>query len=463
MPRRLLALLVALLPMLWLLVAQPSAWATTVSIRTATTTVSGPVQVSADLALRAPASHLAAYWRGAPEARVSLSWSADGRTFSRPVDAGRDEAGEQRANGITYGAVRVVGGATVVRVTSDRPLTRLWIDGMADGRRTMARERQRASAAAVAQPTVLARSAWGADESLRHNADGTLKQAPTYYASKKLVVHHTDTTNADPDPAATIRAIYRYHVVTQGWADIGYNFLLDESGRAWEGRWSRDYAGASPSGDDAQGRGVTGSHTGGWNSGTVGIALLGNLMDKDAAPAARTTLVDLLAWEAEKNGLDPKGNAAFTNPVSGATTTAPNIAGHKDYTATDCPGGSFYATLPRLRDEVAARLNGTPPPPAADTQAPTIPTGLTAASGSSTGKVSLSWSASRDDTGVTGYAVLRSSNNKVGSFSQVLTTTSTSAVDSGLRSGRTYWYRVQAYDAAGNRSPASTTVSTTAR
>lgn len=465
MLRRTAVLLAALVSCLFVLAVQPTAWATTVTVRTAATTVTGTVARAADLRLPAAATHVATYWRGNAEANVTVAFSTDGRTFSTPVDAGRDEAGEQRANGITYGAVRVTTGALVVRVTTDRPLAQVWVDGMADGERLVERVRTGTAAhASVAQPTVQPRAAWGADESLRYNADGTLKQAPTYYATKKLVVHHTDTTNGDPDPAATLRAIYRYHVVTQGWADIGYNFLVDEQGRVWEGRWSRSYApGTSPSGDDEQGRGVTGSHTGGWNSGTVGIALLGNLVDRDATPAARSALVDVLAWEADKNGLDPKATTAFTNPVSGATTTTPNIAGHRDYVATECPGGTFYATLPRLRDEVAARTAGsTPSPaPATDTTAPSTPTDLTATAGARS--VGLAWSASTDDVRVTGYAVLRSATGKPGSYVQVATSSGTSSTNGGLRKGKTYWYVVQAYDAAGNRSAASASASATAR
>ncbi len=456
--RRTLVLLAAVLPMLGLVTFTSSASATVVSIRTQTHTVSSAVARSAVLRLPATASRIATYWRGQPDAHVTVAFSTDGITFTRPVDAGRDEAGEQRRNGITYGAVRVAG-AHLVRVTTDRPLSQLWIDGMSDGARTVRTVSGIASASAsVAQPAVSARSAWGADESLRFNPDGTLRQAPTYYATSKLIVHHTDTTNADPDPAATLRAIYRYHVVTQGWADIGYNFLIDESGRTWEGRWSRDYAvGSAPSGDDAQGRGVTGSHTGGWNSGTVGVALLGTLTDREATPAARRALVDLLAWEAERNVLDPRATTSFTNPVSGAVITTANIAGHRDYTATECPGGIFYATLPQLRADVAARIAGTAPAPAPDATAPTTPTAFQATAGSK--QVALRWTASSDNVGVTAYLVQRSSTGKPGSYAQVSAPTTASWTDTGVRSGKTYWYVVSARDAAGNLSPASAAVS----
>lgn len=457
MLRRTAVLSVALLPALGLVLVLPSAAHAVVSIRTDTTTVSRSVARSADLSLPRSAERVAAYWRGSPGARVTLAFSTDGRSFGAAVDAGRDEVGEQRGDGRTYGAVKVASGAVAVRVVTDRPLAMLWIDGMSDGERTVTRALGRTSAsAAVAQPSVSARSAWGADESLRFNADGTLKQAPAYATTKKLVVHHTDTTNADPDPAATIRAIYRYHVVTQGWADIGYNFLVDESGRTWEGRWSRAYAaGTSPSGDDELGRGITGSHTAGWNTGTVGVALLGSLVDRNAAPAARSALVDLLAWESERNGLDPQASTPYTNPVSGAVTTAPNIAGHRDYVATECPGGTFYAGLPQLRADVAVRLSGTPAPPA-DTTAPTTPTGVSAASGPK--RITLAWTASTDDVGVTGYLASRSSTGKPGSYSQVATPTVSPWTDTGLRAGRTYWYVLRARDAAGNSSASSAVV-----
>jgi uncharacterized repeat protein (TIGR01451 family) len=42
--------------------------------------------------------------------------------------------------------------------------------------------------------------------------------------------------------------------------------------------------------------------------------------------------------------------------VTGAQSTFPNISGHRDVAATECPGGSFYATLPATRSAVAARI-----------------------------------------------------------------------------------------------------------
>jgi chitodextrinase len=95
----------------------------------------------------------------------------------------------------------------------------------------------------------------------------------------------------------------------------------------------------------------------------------------------------------------------------------------------------------------------------ADTTAPSTPTGLAAAVVSST-QINLSWSASTDNVGVTGYKIYRNGT-------QITTTTGTSYASTGLSSSTVYTYTISAYDAAGNASPQSgpvsvTTLSTTA-
>ena len=65
-------------------------------------------------------------------------------------------------------------------------------------------------------------------------------------------------------------------------------------------------------------------------------------------PAARDALTRLLAWEASRNSINPEATEALVNPVSGATITSPNIAGHRGYAATACPGDTFYPTLPAI-------------------------------------------------------------------------------------------------------------------
>ncbi len=338
-----------------------------VVVRTRAGEVSRPVNGSAVLALPFPAGHLAVHWAGNPEAVVSIATGTDGVTFGAATDVERDEVGEQRGNGETYGAVLAGGGATFVQVTSDRPIGRVSVLDLADGERvtTYHAVPGRPAGAAVAQPPTLARADWGADESLRFDATGKEVWAPTFWPVQKLIVHHTAGQNSDPNPQSTIRSIYYYHAVTQGWGDIGYNFLIDEAGRIYTGRHSHTTAtpsSASPSPDDtitgenAAGYGVTGAHAYNFNSGTVGVALLGTLTNQDATPAAKSALEDVLAWKASTHGLDPNGSSLYTNPVNGGQKTFPNIAGHRDVDATECPGGAFYAALPDVRAQVAARI-----------------------------------------------------------------------------------------------------------
>src|SRR5213083_1714758 len=100
----------------------------------------------------------------------------------------------------------------------------------------------------------------------------------------------------------------------------------------------------------------------------------------------------------------------------------------------------------------AETSNGTGNTPA-DTTPPTTPAGLTAAAAGSTG-ANLSWSASTDNVGVTGYIMRR---NGV----QVATPATTSYADTGLSAATTYSYTVAARDAAGNISPNSASASVT--
>ncbi len=216
-----------------------------------------------------------------------------------------------------------------------------------------------ASAATAAPPRVIPRSGWGADESLRFDRTHREIWPRTFWPIQKIIVHHTETQNNDPNPAETIRSIYRDSARLQGLGDIPYNFLIDEQGRIYEGRYSRPYArGETPTGEDQYGNGVTAGHAYGHNAGTVGIALLGSLGRVDATPSARTALERLVAWISGTHQIDPFGSSGYRNPMTGRTTAFPNIAGHRDVNETDCPGQAFYTTLPQVRTDVSALIAG---------------------------------------------------------------------------------------------------------
>ena len=97
---------------------------------------------------------------------------------------------------------------------------------------------------------------------------------------------------------------------------------------------------------------------------------------------------------------------------------------------------------------------------APDTQAPTAPTGVTATATSST-QINLSWAASTDNVGVTGYRVERCQGAGCSTFTQIATPTSTSFSDTGLIGSTSYSYRVRAADAVPNLSAYSSTASAT--
>ena len=347
------------------------------------------------LKLPIDASHVALKWRGADDATVSVAFGIQptelGEEVPVPIDdddVGPDSdqpngRGQKDAPDETYSDVLWTGGARFVRVTTSRPLPQLGvlaIDARADI--GLAPAPTAVADAAVDQPTILPRSAWGADESLRFDGGGHETWPPEFYPMQVAIVHHTAGRNHDPNPAATIRAIYWAKAISRGYGDIGYNFLIDEAGRIYEGRHSRDYAsGESPTGEDLAGNIVRGVHAHDHNIGTVGIALLGNFQNRQPTTAARTALDKLLAWKLERHGLNPLATTTYTNPVLSQQLKV--ISGHRNVNATACPGDDFYPTFPQLRQRVANRIAATTGP-SNDTDPPTVDA-LTAMTASPTG------------------------------------------------------------------------------
>ncbi|MBN1934489.1 MAG: N-acetylmuramoyl-L-alanine amidase [Anaerolineae bacterium] len=189
----------------------------------------------------------------------------------------------------------------------------------------------------VPGPTIITRGGWGADEAY-------LNWTPEYRTVSKIVVHHTVTPNNydESQGAAWVRAIYYYHAVTLGWGDIGYNYLVDQYGNLYEGRYG--------------GPGTVGGHVYGYNYGTVGISAIGTYGNSTGsiAPTAKTmsALTELVAWESSRSLIHPLQKTFFRDAVIA------NLGGHRDYPpySTSCPGDLLYAQLDALRLSTFERI-----------------------------------------------------------------------------------------------------------
>lgn len=203
----------------------------------------------------------------------------------------------------------------------------------------------------VKRPPIIDRAQWGADE--------TMVADPAEYIDKvqAVYIHHTVGSNnySCAESAALVRGIMTYHVKTEGWNDLGYNFLVDKCGRIFEGRGG---------GADLP---VKGAHTYGFNSYSTGIALLGDFEGDAAAgkPAGRPTTAAqqsaarVAAWKLGQYGGNPKGTVTLVAQgdtgkyTEGQRATMSVISGHRDAFATACPGKNLYAKLPAIRDFAA--------------------------------------------------------------------------------------------------------------
>ncbi|UYQ60164.1 peptidoglycan recognition protein [Streptomyces peucetius] len=196
---------------------------------------------------------------------------------------------------------------------------------------------------AAPRPPIVSRKAWRADESM-------VRERATYTGPVSAVfVHHTGHLNGYDCAEAPrmLRAMQKDHIESEGWDDIGYNFVVDRCGTIYEGR-----AGGV-------GRPVQGAHTKGFNADTIGIAALGTFGPGTTVPKAlESGIVKAAAWKLRPEA-DPRGTVRLvsTNDEStykeGETARLHVISGHRDSFRTDCPGEVLYERLPVIRESVA--------------------------------------------------------------------------------------------------------------
>ncbi|MFF1734145.1 peptidoglycan recognition protein [Streptomyces sp. NPDC058247] len=196
------------------------------------------------------------------------------------------------------------------------------------------------------RPRIVTRKGWGADEKLRERNFGYTSKV------KAAFVHHSATGNnyTCAQAPSVIRGIYRYHVKSLHWRDIGYNFLVDKCGNIYEGR-----AGgvAKP---------VMGAHTLGFNTNSMGIVVLGTFGSSNPPADAVDAIARLTAWKLGLYGVNPSGKTYLTSAGGnlyrkGKSVRLNAISGHRDGFATECPGRRLYNKLGTARS-TSASLQG---------------------------------------------------------------------------------------------------------
>jgi hypothetical protein len=287
-------------------------------------------------------------WRGSAQPAITLRVRRSGRRWTRwlrlpgaPDGAPDPRGAEARA---THGESSPVwvGRADWVqyRVSRQVPGLRLhFVSVRSNG------WRPRAVPAQAAQPAIQPRSAWDPGNACPP------RTAPQYGDVQVAFIHHTVSLNdyTAADVPSIILGICRFHRNSNGWNDIGYNFLVDKFGTLWEGR---------AGGIDQP---VVGAQAQGFNSQSTGIANIGTFDDIPETDAAMNSMAQLIRWKLPLTGAPTAGSTSLVSAggsdnryPAGTRVTLDRVSGHRDVDATDCPGVDLYAQLPTLRSMVGS-------------------------------------------------------------------------------------------------------------
>ena len=190
-----------------------------------------------------------------------------------------------------------------------------------------------------------------------------------------------------------VRAIQAYHMDADGYCDIAYHFLVDKYGQIFEGR---------AGGIDQP---VIGGHAGGFNSGSVGVALIGDYTSVKPTQAQWSALVSLLRWRFSVARVDPSQGFFQTVasspcncqrwPAGTHVAFSSTIVWHREVDQTACPGDAFAPDLTNLRIQVQSGI--VIPPPTTTTTS----TSSTTSTSTSTSTTSTSTSTSTSSTTTT--------------------------------------------------------------
>jgi hypothetical protein len=175
---------------------------------------------------------------------------------------------------------------------------------------------------------------------------------------------------------------------------------------------------------------------------TSGSTVSGSIAVAATASAGTGNTIASVQFQVDGSNM---GSAVTSVPYAQSLNTMALTAGQHSLTAVATDSANHQSTSAAVAVTVNNGGGSTTPP--------TVPTGLTATAVSST-VVNLSWTASTDTAGVTGYNVFRNGT-------QVGTAPSTTYQDSGLLASTSYSYTVSAFDGVGNTSAQSASASVT--
>ena len=179
------------------------------------------------------------------------------------------------------------------------------------------------------RPPIVARADWGArpinlnaPEEFGKFHPQTNPEGVLFYPSdlqgdlNTIVIHHSAFSHASP---AEIQGM---QMDRRGFADVAYHFLVASDGTIYEGR-------------DIH---IRGAHVQGFNTGSVGIVLIGNFNDEEPTQAQTDSLGKLVDY------------LRFTYSIR-------YLSGHRDYPhqspdGTDCPGNNLYPLLPEMAEKL---------------------------------------------------------------------------------------------------------------
>lgn len=131
----------------------------------------------------------------------------------------------------------------------------------------------------------------------------------------RVAIHHTVTKDHG---AETVRQIQNLHMDDRGWNDIGYNFLYSPNLNSF-------YVG--------RGGYAIGAHAGGHNATTLGLAILGDFRTDRLDEKTINSVSEFLRWCAH---------------IQGYITPTAKVVGHRDLSATACPGPNIEGSFLKL-------------------------------------------------------------------------------------------------------------------